>query len=105
MTEIQKQMIKDAYKSIIIYREALTNAFLQGYVSLEVKTKSDLFYTANVLERLLSGHEPTAEDTYYIDKECNTLDIMCEIYPSQFETVMSQLEAVGKAFEALQSLN
>lgn len=98
--------IEKAYSSIVLYREALTNAFLNGYISLDVKMKSDLFFTANFLERVLAGEQqqPTCTDKQYIDRECATLDAMCMLYPEQFEAVKPQLEAIEKAFATWQSI-
>ena len=104
MDNMMQEVVKDTYKVIVLYRDALTNAFLQGHVSLEVKSKSDLFFTANFLERLLAGQQPTEEDVLCIDKECAALDLMCRVFPEQFKFIEPQLKAVGKAFETWQSI-
>lgn len=106
MNKEMQTAIEAAYKVIVLYREALTNAFLEGHMSMEVKMKADLFYTANFLERVLTGQQQqlTDEDTNYIERECAELDLMCRVFPAQFQFVKPQLEAIGKAFETWQSI-
>lgn len=96
-------MIKECYKALVSYREALRKEFLDGKVELTVYNKADLFHTTNAFERLLGGAELTQHDAEVIDQECATLDVMAEVYPEQFVAVLPQLQAVGAAFEAVQA--
>lgn len=102
MNTQQKQQLTEAYKSLVSYRKALSEAYLNGQVPLEVRSKADLFHTVNAIERLLTTGQIDEFDMTTIDKECGTLDLICQIYPTAFEYVLPELEAVGKAFEALE---
>jgi hypothetical protein len=102
LTNTQKLALDCAYKSLCNYKDALDKHFLSGDVPYEVATKVNLFQTIHAIEDLLTKGEVWEMQLKAIDSECEMLDFMCERHPEAFISILEELEAVGKAFEALE---
>ena len=102
LTNVQRQALNCAHKSLVEYRDALDRNFLNGNVPYEVATKASLFQTVHAIEDLMNTGELWDIQMKAIDNECSMLDYLCSKNPEAFASVLSELEAVGKAFEALE---
>ena len=96
----QKLWLQRVINALEAYNEKLKDAYLNGHVSYDVRNKADLFFTEQAAKSFCNTGNLWKCEAEALEKECQSLDRICEQTPDELWAVRSQLIELHNAVAA-----
>ena len=96
----QKLWLQRVINALENFNKALTDAYLNGYMSYEVRTSSDLFFTEQAVKSFCKTGVLWKIEAEELEKECKSLDRVCSQTPEELWAVRSQILELHNAVSA-----
>ena len=96
----QKLWLQRVINALEVYNQSLKDAYLNGYVSYDVRNAADLFFTEQAAKSFCQTGNLWKCEAEALEKECQSLDKLCEQKPEELWVVRSQLIELHNAVAA-----
>jgi len=96
----QKLWLQRVINALEDYNKSLKDAFLNGYITYEVRNAANMFFTEQAAKSFCKTGMLWKNEAEALEKECTSLDRVCEEMPGALWAVNTQLLELHNAVAA-----